>query len=350
MNRYRTMMLRTPIAVALIVSANWLVAGVVADPLGAAPDWEPASLAAVQREVNKFLDAEPVDAATRARAKALWSDQAAVATPAARLDRLVATFALVRGEVRQLVAWCQQPDARGALDHFRFLTDANSPPLLRNNMRLVYGRWLAQRESFDQALTLLGKLRPEEVVDPATLLFYQALIHHQLVQIEPSRQAAARLLQREDEIPRRYREVAQLLQVDSENVKVDSLDHIARRMDDIRRRLHLGEADQPVRKVEDGVIASLDKLLKKLEEQARQQQAQAASSGQLGSSKPASDSRIMAGKGPGKVDKKPIGDQQGWGNLPAKERQEAMQQIGRRFPSHYREAVEQYFKRLARER
>jgi hypothetical protein len=58
----------------------------------------------------------------------------------------------------------------------------------------------------------------------------------------------------------------------------------------------------------------------------------------------------MAGKGPGKVDKKPIGDQQGWGNLPAKERQEAMQQIGRRFPSHYREAVEQYFKRLAQER
>jgi hypothetical protein len=35
--------------------------------------------------------------------------------------------------------------------------------------------------------------------------------------------------------------------------------------------------------------------------------------------------------------------------LPAKEREEAMQQIGKDFPSHYREVIEQYFRKLASE-
>jgi hypothetical protein len=35
--------------------------------------------------------------------------------------------------------------------------------------------------------------------------------------------------------------------------------------------------------------------------------------------------------------------------MPPKEREEAMQQIIREFPSHYRDVIEQYFKRLATE-
>ncbi len=58
---------------------------------------------------------------------------------------------------------------------------------------------------------------------------------------------------------------------------------------------------------------------------------------------------MLGGKGPGNVTKKDIGDGAGWGNLPPKEREEAMQQIGRDFPSHYRDVIEQYFRRLATE-
>jgi hypothetical protein len=35
--------------------------------------------------------------------------------------------------------------------------------------------------------------------------------------------------------------------------------------------------------------------------------------------------------------------------LPPKEREEAMQEIGRDFPAHYREVIEEYFRELARE-
>jgi hypothetical protein len=137
---------------------------------------------------------------------------------------------------------------------------------------------------------------------------------------------------------------------DLTGLKEDSLDHIARRMEDIRRRLELGRAGQQVRGIEDGVIKSLDKLIDELEKKQQQQQQQASSSsGKMQPSTPAPDSQIMGGQGRGEVTKKDIGDESGWGNLPPKQREEAMQQIGRDFPAHYRDVIEQYFRRLAGE-
>jgi hypothetical protein len=156
------------------------------------------------------------------------------------------------------------------------------------------------------------------------------------------------LLEEPEQSPRRYAAVAKLMQEDLRQLQEDSLDHIARRMDDIRRRLGLGRGDQKVRTVEDGVIKSLDKLIKDLEEQQRRQQ-QASSGGSSQSSKPAPDSRILELKGPGEVTKKEVGHKDGWGNLPPKQREDAMQQIGREFPSHYRDVIEQYFRKLAGE-
>jgi hypothetical protein len=57
----------------------------------------------------------------------------------------------------------------------------------------------------------------------------------------------------------------------------------------------------------------------------------------------------IGGKGPGNVTQKNIGNKAGWGNLPPKEREEALQQIGKDYPAHYRDVIEQYFRKLATE-
>jgi hypothetical protein len=145
--------------------------------------------------------------------------------------------------------------------------------------------------------------------------------------------------------------MADLMQADLSALKDESLDHIARRMRDTERRLDLGHAGKKVRGVEDGIIASLDKMIDDLEKQA-----QAGGGGGGGSrmgrggrqsSSPAPDSGILTGKGPGNVDKKPIGNKANWGDLPPKDRQEVLQAIGKEFPSHFRDVIEQYFKKLA---
>jgi hypothetical protein len=167
---------------------------------------------------------------------------------------------------------------------------------------------------------------------------------------EAGREAVDKLLSTGASSPRRYAEVAKLLQGDLEGLKEDSLDHIARRMEDIQRRLELARAGPKVREIEDGVIKSLDKLIKEIEDKQDEEDAASAAGNSLQPRSPARDSTPMGGKAPGIVKKRDVGHKSGWGNLPPKEREEAIQQIGRDFPSHYRDVIEQYFRRLAGEK
>jgi hypothetical protein len=182
------------------------------------------------------------------------------------------------------------------------------------------------------------------------LLFYRAVAAHRLVQADRADATLAELLQRSDELPTRYQKLAMLMQRDLASLEDESLDHIARRMADVRRRLELGRAGQTVQGVENGVIESLDKLIKKLEEQAQQQaQAAAAAGGSQPSGTPMQDSRLAELKAPGKVDRRDVGHGANWGEMPDKQREQALLDIGREFPSHYREVIEEYFRQLAAE-
>jgi hypothetical protein len=150
--------------------------------------------------------------------------------------------------------------------------------------------------------------------------------------------------------PNRYRSVATLMKNDLESLKDESLDHISRQMEDVRRRLALGRAGKKVREVEDDVIAALDKLIKELEDRQQQQSQNSAGGGAAPQPQQAMpDSRIARIQGAGEVDRRRIGNTSGWGDLPPKQREEALQQIGKDFPPHYRDAIEQYFRKLAAE-
>jgi hypothetical protein len=140
-----------------------------------------------------------------------------------------------------------------------------------------------------------------------------------------------------------------MMEADIKPLQTDSLDEVARLMDDIRRRLNLYRAGTRVRKEEDDVIAKLDKMIKQLEEQRQQQRRRMKAAGQMAPSRPMEDSMPGGGTGPGEVDPKKLGAKSGWGNLPAKEREQALQQIGRDLPAHYREVIEEYSRKIARD-
>ena len=263
---------------------------------------------------------------------------------------MAATFGLVDPQARPLVDLCRQPRSEIKLPEFPWLVAEQTPAWERANLRLLYGRWLAHERMYDEALTQLEGIQPDEVADPAALLFYQGVVYHHVLDKEPGAAALTRLLEQADHLPRRYKSMAQLMLADLKGLKDDSLDHIARRMQDVQRRLELGRAGKKVRGVEDGVIESLDKIIDEIEkQQAAAAAAAAAGPGGIRSTAPAQDSHIMGGKGPGNVDQKPLGHESGWGDLPPKERQEALQQIGKDYPAHYRDLIEQYFRKLATE-
>lgn len=299
-----------------------------------------------------WLKQQKADPAAVARAEEIWKDPLArsigPSTGDSILERLASTLALGDPRAAQLVEQCRQRHAVGKLPDTSWLASDDVPPFVRANLQLYYGRWLSRERLYDEALIALAELQPGDVVDPASLLFFQAVAQHRLLETEAGLKTLGQLIDEVADAPTRYLAVAELMRADLGQLDAESLDHISRRMQDIERHLDLGRAGEKVVKLEDGVIDSLDKIIEEMEEQRRKQQG----GGSGGGSRPTSpmpDSRLARAQGAGEVDRKPLGTSAGWGDLPAKQREEALQQIGKDFPAHYREVIEQYFRRLASE-
>jgi len=228
------------------------------------------------------------------------------------------------------------------------------PAFVIHHAKFVYGKRLAERGLYDEALLELGEPVPSQVVDPGALLFFEAACQHYLLKKDECVATLKQLLARSEGLPVRYLSLSQMMLKDIEPLKPDSLDEIARMMRDIERRLELGRAGKKVRKTEDDVIAKLDKMIDDLEQQRQQQQQQSQSqsspsNGKADPAKPLENQAPGDVKGPGEIDEKEEEDTGEWGNLPPKERQEALQQISNDYPSHYRRAIEEYFRKLAKQ-
>lgn len=331
----------------------------------AAPDWSVPQPAGIEAELSAWLDAVKVDEAKKTAALDAWKAHAGSDV----LLGVAKAVAIVKPETAALVEACSGPLIRvaptnegtkeslgggvGIAPTFSFLNSGALEPFAEKNLRLFYGRALAQQRLYDEAMIQLDGLSTRDVVDPASLLFYQSIVYQRLLKQDLGVQSLRRLLQRQEDLPRRYRMIADLMHADLAKMEEESLDHISRRMEDIGRRLDLGRSDQKVREIEEGVVASLDKLIKDLEDEAKKRQQQQQSSAQSGGSrnpsKPAEESMPAQGKGPGDVARKELAAGDGWGNLSPQQRQEVLQQVTKEFPAHYRDVIEQYFRTLADE-
>ena len=332
-----------------VCAVTLLVATVAKADLVFEPTWKAADYTDVRVRVVEWLEALGLDEKEAAEVRSYWPDVELREIDGSQLlDRTVETITAVNGEARQFVRACSAGFQETTLPDAGILSSSDASPFVRDNLALFFARWLGQRGLYDEVIETLEGIRTEDVVDPGSLLFYRSVAHHQLVHPEESRAALVQLLEHEDSLPHRYRHVARLLSQDLKGLKDESLDHIARRMNDVRRRLDLGRAGDTVQIAEQRVIESLDKLIKKLEEQSQESSSSSTPSSQQGA-KPLHDSRLPTMKSPMQVDQKDIGNKSGWGDLPPKQREEALQQIGRDYPAHYRELIEQYFRELADE-
>lgn len=217
---------------------------------------------------------------------------------------------------------------------------------LRHHVRLYLGRWLAQNEYYDESLSHLNKLKVKEVLDPPSLLFYRALMEHQLLKKDECVKTTKQLLENESQLPKRFGVLARLVLADIEPLKADSLDEISRMMGDIRRRTGLHRSGKLVIKREEEVIKKLDKLIEELEAAQKQQ----AASTSKRPSNPLDKAQSVQGLGSGEVKSKRVKDGGDWGDLPPAERAAALAEMAKDMPPHYRAVIEEYFRQLAKER
>ena len=321
---------------------------VAQDDLKVRASWDIPTLEQAESRMRDWLDTKNIGDDLRSKVDAIWASPDSNAVAGDLLARVASTAALADPRVAKLTTLCQGPKQSLLLPELPVLTTPELPAFLKATLRLYYARWLAQHGWYDEVLLQLAETSTSDVLDPASLLFYRATAEHTLLKKEACLKSLSKLLEKEKEIPRRYATVARLLEADSQQLKTDSLDEVARLMNDVRRRLDLGRTGKRVREEEDEVIAKLDKMIKKLEEEQQQQQQPGQPQGnQNAPQQPANESNALPGSGPGNVDPRNLGDNIDWGSLPPKERQATLQRISEGLPAHFREVIEAYFKKIA---
>ncbi|MEX1097057.1 MAG: hypothetical protein WED34_13500 [Planctomycetales bacterium] len=290
----------------------------------------------------------------------LWSELPAEVTPRQLLDRAIETFALADPETQRFLAECRLRDPGLLPPQAGLLERDGLDEFYTTNLRLFFARHLAQRKMYDEALEQFAAFDPAKSIDPATALFFQAVCEHQLLLKDEGLATIRRLTSDTEAVPPSYSTVATLMQYELEALRPKSLDEVSRLMQDVERRLDLARTGPEVQRKEEQIVAILDEIIEKLEQQAGGGGGGSGSGppsgGQPGppsgnqSSSPAAQSGVGGAPAPGDVDPESLRNQGGWGNLPEKEREKAASGIVERYPGHYDAGIENYFRKLAGQR
>jgi hypothetical protein len=208
---------------------------------------------------------------------------------------------------------------------------------------------LRQARYYEETLAWSDAIKADQLASGPQLLFDRAVAQHALVQPEAALKTVAELRKLPGKLPRRYEELAKLIERSATRTVKTPLRGISQQMGDVDRRLELGRTGEPEIALEQTVLDELDKLINKLQEQQnqQQQQQQVASAAATPSASPPQDSQPGEFKGPGKVAPRRLAAGGEWGSLPPAERARVTQQLSRDFPAHYRELIEAYYKQLA---
>jgi len=236
--------------------------------------YQQATVEQAQQQVVAWLDMTGADDKLREKALAFWKDVPEDLPGPDLVERVCKSFSVSDPRIATLVDLCSQQRESFTLPDTSWLTTEELPPVVRNHLRLHYGRWLCQERLYDNTAEMLEGLKPDDVLDPASLLFYQSVAYHRLLNKEKGLEAIGRLLDEVSGSPKRYVSLAGLMQDDLRALKDDSLDHISRRMEDVERRLDLAQAGAKVRQIEESIVKSLDKMIEEIEQQQQQQQQQ----------------------------------------------------------------------------
>ncbi|MDG1895942.1 MAG: hypothetical protein P8J37_13635 [Fuerstiella sp.] len=299
----------------------------------------------VRTELLQWLITSGAEQSVLEKVIARWADDAVLAGLSGEdvLDLLVASFAETDSAAQRLLT-----ESNGAGPVERIIFDGiRSTPLFQNQLQLFHARWLTQHRYYDEALPLLSELLPENVVDPAGLLFYRAVCQSQLLQRQEALDSLSLLLNNTLDVPERLRTVAEVMQQELVGQVEDGMGQISLLMKDVERRLDLGRSGDNTQKQEDAIIRELDRLLEEMDQKNKQQGGGGGSSNSPSGSQGADRSQIKGSTGKGDADHKELEEGGKWGLLNARAEAKARELIRQKFPSNFLDQIGRYTRKLA---
>jgi hypothetical protein len=202
------------------------------------------------------------DEATRNELERIWKDEGRTV-----LDRVAATLTLGDPAVKEILQQARDEKASAPTDIPAQLKDAKLAGFYRANLALAYAKALSNRRVFEEALEALRAVKVEDSVDPAAFLFTKAVSEYSLMDRKSADDSIVRLLDDVGDSPDRYKMLAALMHYDMLAWKDKDLGWIARKMDNIERRLGHARGGPITQKMEKEVVMRLDELIKEKENQ-----------------------------------------------------------------------------------
>lgn len=216
--------------------------------------------AEVRKQADAWLKAVgKSDAVTLAKVNAVWQADRPL------LDKVAATLALGDAAAAALLADGRDEAKPAPVAVPAILKDAKKPAFFRDGLALAYGKALATRKVYEEALDALALVRAEDAVDPAALLFHRAVCEYQLMLKDGAEASIDRLLVDAGDSPERYRTVAALMHFDMLTWQEKDLGWVARKMGNIQRRLDLKRGGNKTQKEQKEVLVRLDEMIKEIE-------------------------------------------------------------------------------------
>jgi hypothetical protein len=204
----------------------------------------------------------PMADATQKEFDAIWSD-----ADRPLLDRVAGTLALGDPEAAKLLAEARDPGTTAPTKVPAVLKDEKQSAFYRANLALAYAKALSNRRIHEEALDALRVVKPENVVDPAGYFFVRAVAEHSLLLKNEAFRSIVGVVEDVADAPDRYKIVSLLMLYDMQTWKDKDLGWIARKMDNIERRLELARGGPQTQKMQTEVVRRLDEIIKELENQ-----------------------------------------------------------------------------------
>jgi tetratricopeptide (TPR) repeat protein len=237
---------------------------------------------------------------------------------------------------------------------------------LSANAGYFYARTLVERGLNEEAEAFLRKVATE----PAKLAgltpyaghywFVKGFTQYSNLRFDESVESLEAVVKRFPDAPEPVTEGARQLLLEIERREKGTLGEVSRLMGYAAGRLKVDDGKQRVREKQDEAVALLDKLIEEAQEKEKNcsgcGQCKGGKKGASKSNKPPANPAEQSETRPGAgeigtlrpAEKAEPGE--AWGKLPPAEREKILQSLRDRFPSRYRELVEQYYRSLAEEK
>ncbi len=239
-----------------------------------------------------------------------------------------------------------------------------SDPFLAANAGYLYARTLVQRGMFEEGEEYLAQAVQECPAEHTPYAPHLELMLGLCQAADLKFAAAVRGLQAArqayPDAPEAVRAATYQLLLELQRRSGSKLDQVGELMNYAADRLGAADATTRVQERQQQAVALLDELIEDAKQ--REQQQQQNSSAKRGQSPgkpspghnsqpaPRSTDQPGAGKAGDQHGAPPVQPGESWGNLPPAEREKILQSLRERYPSRYRQLVEQYYRSLAEQK